>query len=218
MHRHHGALLDLVRVDPPDSPLLDREQVKLHLRIDHDDDDDLIDALIETVEAQLDGYAGTLGRALTEQSWKLSLHSFPGHRGHPWSTWRHHLRHHLHIRLPLPPLISVTTVAYVDPDGVDQVLDPGQYVVLDGPLASIQPVQGVCWPSTAFQPRAVQITYVAGYGAPSDVPAPILAAARMMLEDLYDNRAAILIDSSRATLIESPTTDRLLRPFRIPRT
>jgi uncharacterized phiE125 gp8 family phage protein len=217
MHRHPGALLDLVRVVAPAGPLLDRGDVKLHIRIDHDDDNDLLDAFIATVEAQLDGYAGTLGRALAEQSWKLSLHGFPGHSHHIWSTWRRG-RHPLHIRLPLPPLISVTQVAYVDPDGVDQVLDPSQYVVLDGPLASIQPVRGVCWPLTAFQPRAVQITYVAGYGAPGAVPAPILTAARMMLGDLYDNRAAVLIDSSRATLIETPTTERLLRPFRIPRT
>jgi uncharacterized phiE125 gp8 family phage protein len=218
MHRPHGALLDLVRVEAPAGPLLQRETVKLHLRIDHDDDDDLLDALIDTVEAQLDGYAGTLGRALAEQSWKLSLPAFPGHSGYQWSVRRHHARHHLHIRLPLPPLISVTEVAYVDPEGVDQVLDPSQYVVLDGPLATIQPAPGVCWPSTAHQARAASITYVAGYGAPEAVPAPILAAARLMLADLYDNRAAIQIDASRATLIESPTTDRLLRPFRIPRT
>jgi hypothetical protein len=39
-----------------------------------------------------------------------------------------------------------------------------------------------------------------------------------MVGDLYDNRAGVIINESRATLIETPTVQRLLQPFRTPRT
>jgi uncharacterized phiE125 gp8 family phage protein len=221
MHRHHGALLDLVRVAEPAEPLVSLDELKLSLRVDHDDDNDLIESLGDSITASLDGFAGTLGRALVSQSWQLSLPGFPGRHFWPAAAPLFASAYHRHprrIRLPLPPLVSVTSIDYLDPDLATQTLAADQYILLDGPLASIEPAPGLCWPSTGCHPRAVQITYVAGYGPPAAVPGPIRTAHKLMVGDLYENRASIVIDASRVTLIESPTVARLLKPYRVPRT
>ena len=54
-------------------PILTLEEAKLHLRVDHDDDDDLIEALVAAVTARLDGRDGILGRCLRAQTWELVL-------------------------------------------------------------------------------------------------------------------------------------------------
>jgi hypothetical protein len=219
MYRHHhGPMLDLVRVTAP-TPLFTTDELKLALRVDHSEDDALIDGLAAAVTAHLDGFSGILGRALVTQSWKLYLPGFPPGPG-PWGAplFSARLQHARRIVLPLPPLVSVTSIHYVDPDGADQLLAADQYTVLEGPVSAVEPAYGLSWPSTRAQARAVTITYVAGYGAATDVPGPILAAAKLMVGDLYANREAVVIKDSRVTLIETPTTSRLLSPFKIPRT
>lgn len=220
MHSHFGPMLDLVRVDAPATPLVTVDELKLSLRVDHDDDNDLIEAFGESVTDHLDGFAGTLGRALVTQTWKLSLPGFPrlGHWPHGPRMFGAGHRHHRRIRLPLPPLVDVTSIHYLDADLADQTLTADQYIVLDGPLASVDPAPGLCWPSTGCHPRAVEITYVAGYGEAALVPGPIRTAAKLMVGDLYENRSSVVIDASRVTLIEAPTVARLLKPYRLPRT
>lgn len=57
------------RTVPPALEPLDPAAVKRHLRIDHDADDELIDALIQTAREQAENYTG---RALIRQTWQLT--------------------------------------------------------------------------------------------------------------------------------------------------
>mgnify|MGYP000847681045 CR=1 FL=1 len=63
-------------------PLL---EAKLHLRVDHDDEDLMIDSYIRAASARLDGPDGYLGRCLTPKVWRLGLNQLRGTIPLPWS-------------------------------------------------------------------------------------------------------------------------------------
>lgn len=194
------ALLDLVRVTPPAVDLLSLAEMKTQTRVEHGADDAYLTALGQAVTDHLEGYAGYLGRCLISQTWTLRMPGFPG----------------CCIQIPLPPLIGVTSIRYVDPDGVEQTVLADTYHVLDGPRSQVVLANGEAWPAVEWNPRAVTVTFVCGYGAAaSDVPAAIRAAALLTVADLYANRGDEAEPGDEITL--APTAKRLLRPHRVPR-
>jgi len=58
-----------VLVTPPADPVVSLSDLKDHLRIDADDENDLIKALEQAAVAHLDGWSGILGRAIMPQEW-----------------------------------------------------------------------------------------------------------------------------------------------------
>lgn len=52
------------------SDLVTLDEVKAHLRVDHDDDDPMIGQHILAAIGYLDGYRGILGRAMKSQVWR----------------------------------------------------------------------------------------------------------------------------------------------------
>lgn len=62
-----------VLVIPPTGRILSLPEVKQHLRVDHAEEDALIDGLIDAAHSYLDGLDGPLGRCLTTQTWRLHL-------------------------------------------------------------------------------------------------------------------------------------------------
>ena len=61
-----------VIVTPPASKPVTLADAKEHLRVDHDDEDTVIAALLDTAVAHLDGWSGVLGRAIMPQTWRVS--------------------------------------------------------------------------------------------------------------------------------------------------
>lgn len=59
-----------VLITAPTDPVVTLADLKLHLRVDHDDDDDLIEAFQSAAVAHLDGWTGVLGRAIMPQVWR----------------------------------------------------------------------------------------------------------------------------------------------------
>lgn len=144
-------------------------EAKAQLRVDHSDEDALISALIASAVAQIDGPDG-IGYAMQAQTWRLTLDAFPAV-----------------IRLPMRPVVSVSAITYVGSDDVTATFPAESYrVVIAGGTALIEPVHGVSWPSTKDVLGAVNITFVAGVGAPD----PLKLAILMMITDAYENRAA----------------------------
>ncbi len=117
------------------------------------------------------------GRALITQTWKLTLESFPA----------------LAIILPRPPLQSVTHIKYVDVNGNLQTLDAADYQVVTEALKGyVQPAYGKQWPACRPGPGAVQVTFVAGYGAASAVPRSIKVWMQMAVSTWYQQREGIV--------------------------
>lgn len=61
-----------VLVTPPASHPITIDEAKLHCRIDHNDDDTLIEAYIGAAVGHLDGWTGILGRCIMPQTWLIS--------------------------------------------------------------------------------------------------------------------------------------------------
>jgi uncharacterized phiE125 gp8 family phage protein len=88
-------------------------------------------------------------RAFITQTWRLSLRQFQPR-----------------IYLPRPPLQSITSIQYVDPNGTTQTLNPSLYqVTLDASPAYVEPAFSKSWPEIRSETvEPVIITYVAGFG------------------------------------------------------
>jgi len=145
-------------------------------------EDDYVESLMAASRQAFEDFTG---RALLPQTLTLSLERFP--------------RGACAIVLPRPPLIEVTSITYVDDDGVTQTLDTSSYIVSrpTGPRARygwITPAYNETWPSTRVQPGAVTVTYRAGYpstGSPAtvDVPEPITHGRLLVIGELYKQRS-----------------------------
>lgn len=115
------------------------------------------------------------------------------------------------ITLPNGPLISVTSVSYVDIDGIEKTLDSGKYASRSMKMKDVLfPAFGESWPSTQAIPGAVTITYQAGMmtGSPLMLPDEDVKAAIMLtLGDLWENRQVQFV----GTIVSaSSTVERLL--------
>lgn len=166
----------LTRTVPPSVALISTDDAKRQCRVDDTDEEVVIKALVAAVTSYVDGADGCLGRALISQTWAYRLAKFPEA-----------------IKVPLPPLISVDSVAYVDGDGVSQTLSSSLYQVVVGGYrhALIVPAYGQAWPSIRDQMDAVTVTFTAGYGAAAaNVPAGIVQACKMILAHWYDHRGS----------------------------
>lgn len=184
--------MTLKRITAPASEPIDLATAKAHCRVIHSSEDSLIALYIAAAAQALDGPDGLLGRALLTQTWDYSQDGFDGDS----------------IALPLPPLQSVTTVKYLDADGVLQTLDAGRYTVntADGTVT----IDADGWPTTQDVPNAVTIRFVAGYASATEVPAPIRAAMLLHIGDLFENRQI----GTERQVFTNPAYDALTYPYR----
>lgn len=120
-----------------------------------------------------------------------------------------------YLRFNLPPLQSVTSIMYLDIDGVEQTLAASQYLVdaISRP-ARIEPAYGVVWPASREQMNAVKVRFVAGYGAASAVPACIKNWMLMRIKTLWDQRDQ-LTKQLEMPVFEPAFVDALLDPERV---
>lgn len=197
----------LVRITAPAAPVLSLDEVKEHLRIDgcgspvDTTEDALLTMLVEIATGELDGANGWLGRALVNQTWLLTLDGFPPTVRGDW--WRAEVTGD-RIFLPLtseqysgasPAPAPVTSVTYVDPDGVTVALVAGTdyEVVTDHDPMYLQPIYGNAWPSTRCAWGTVRVIYECGYGtAGSDVPAIIRNYMLVRIGQLYEFRELVV--------------------------
>jgi uncharacterized phiE125 gp8 family phage protein len=183
----------LVLVQGPMVPLLALDQVKTALRIDTSADDTYLESLIDGARAALDGADGLLGRALDVQTWRLDMQDFADE-----------------VELPLPPLIDVLTIDYLDLTNTRQTLSTSVYRVIEGGYTrrgSVILAENASWPTVyPGQPDGVRITFQCGYASeasPGDsvVPEPIRQAARLMIRRWYDNPQNRDIDEAIINLL-----------------
>ena len=138
----------LFRIVEPLGRIVSLQETKEYLKVDTDDDDDLLINLLEAAETFLDGRDGILGRAVRLQTWRLDLPCF----FNP-------------IELPLPPTILVDYIRYFNTDNTLTFLPADQYIVVyrGSQGAWIQPAKNVTYPDTYIRPDAVRILFQAGY-------------------------------------------------------
>jgi uncharacterized phiE125 gp8 family phage protein len=170
----------LTRTIAPAEQPVTREEVKLHCRVDHDDEDDLLTSLIAAASDYLDGPSGVLGRAIIEQEWVLELDAFPSR-----------------LVLPIEPVQSVV-VKYIDDADVEQTVSGGDIVLINAPSAKtvLEWVDGFSMPSLGASRYPIRITINAGFGSAADTPDAIKVAIKMMVGHWYENREAAVVGMS----------------------
>lgn len=173
--------MHLIPVMPPAELPLTIDALKEHLRVDGSDDNAVIASYLSAALAYVDGRDGVLGRALVEQAWAVQLDGGFPVCGEP-------------IRMPLPPLRDVTEIAYIDPAGVQQVLDASAYEVLTNrEPGEVRPAYGLTWPTTRCQPSAVTITFTAGFGDADAVPEDYKHLLRFLVAHWYAQREPVTV-------------------------
>lgn len=159
---------------PPASEPLSLAEAKIFLRVDHSDENDLIESLIATARQVVEGWTH---RALITQTVVV--------------TWDR-LRSGVWLEIPKPPLQSVTKIEAREKDGnysdiattysVDTASLPGRVKFLDMPDYSTE------------YPAAIKMTYDAGYGdSATDVPNSLRQCVRFLVAHYYDLREPVTV-------------------------
>lgn len=168
--------LDLVTAPALEPLTLD--EVKDHLRLTGSAEDPLLDGLIVAARQSVETH---LSRALLTQTRKLWLDRWP---------------RAARIELPRPPAQTVTSITYLDADGVEQTLSTSLYAVYgaqatpgqDAEVAYIEPAYGQSWPSVYAVPESIRVTYVCGWLTVGAIPQPIRQAMLLRVAELFEHR------------------------------
>lgn len=167
---------------------------KVHLRLGSGvhPDDSYITGLITAAREWTELY---IERAIGSQTLEIALDVFPD-------------------AFKLVPYVqSITSITYLDASGALQTITGTDYVLdnYSNP-AWVVPAFGKVWPATYEVANAVKIRFVAGYDVANPVPQTIVAAMKLMIGHLYENRQ----ENVSATINELPMgVMALLQPYRI---
>jgi len=127
-------------------------------------------------------------RSIATTQWRLTLDAFPAE-----------------IRLLHPPIVSVQSIQYIDPNGATQTLPATEYSVDSASEPGrIQPAAGTQWPETMQTANALTVNYTAGWGA--NAPAAVKQFVLLQVAHMYRNREAV----SEKPLTVVPYGERLL--------
>lgn len=160
----------------PATEPIDVTTAKSYLRLEHSEDDTLISTLITAARKYCEE---AIGRAFITQTLRLSLDDWPCDGV---------------IRLPRPPLQSVSSITYLDSNGDTQTLSASNYVVdIYSHPGRIVPSYAAGWfPDHRGDYGQLRITYVAGYGNASAVPETLRLACLYLVNHWYEERRAVL--------------------------
>lgn len=171
-------------------------EAKAHLRVDGNDSDAEIVAMIRAAREWCEAY---LDRTLIHTQWVMRFDRFP-----PDST--------ADIELPRPPVVSsgtatAVTVAYTLEDGTTAAYSTASFRVDRAATpGAVKTNYGQTWPPHRQDDNSVSVTWWAGYGASAnDVPQAVRNAILMCVSEFYEKRgsgsppdaAKILLDAYR---------------------
>jgi len=190
----------LALATPPDEEPVTLADAKIHLRVDGTAEDTLIGGLIVAARQAAEAHTN---RAFVAQTWLWTLDDFPCA-----GKW---------LELPKAPLASLEKIEVRGASGTyaeatladfDVLAPAGPYA----PPATVGPMPDKAWPSSDWAGAArARFQFVAGYGDGESVPEAIKSAIKLILTDLYENRAA----QAERALTENAAVKALLFPFRV---
>ena len=160
-----------ILLSTPLSEPLSLAEAKAWLRVEHDDDDEVIAALIAGARVHVEAQTR---RALITQQWRIVRDSWP-------DSGR--------IAVLPAPLRALTAARVYRIDGTAHALDE-EAIVVD---AASEPGVLAFVPGTLPEPgrvaAGIELDVETGYGdEPEDVPEPLRQAIRMLVAHWYENR------------------------------
>lgn len=185
-------------VTPPAIKPVTLTEAKAWLDIGYTAKDTVITGLIAAATAHLDGWAGILGRCLCEQTWRQDFDRF-----------------NRCLRIPLAPVISITSVKYDDADDVEQTVGPQFYTLQNDDLGPyVKFLDTYSFASLHDERPAVRVTYLAGYptvGGAWSGPEDIKHAIALLVRHWFDNPTAVVVGVTAQKMPQS--VDALLAKY-----
>ncbi len=207
--------MSVIVITPP-ADLVTPAEAKAWQPVFADDADERVTALLQAAQAEIEPPDSEIGRAFGLQTLEA--------RFCDWSC--------RDLRMPFPPLRSVTSVTYDDVDGMEQTLNPSNYAVfgIGSSRGGLGLREGASRPAIGRRQDAIRVRFVAGYveNDPQLLPvkqAIVLAASHLRslgTQDLALRSRTVeglgsrtwTVSDTAQKLIHS-TVDRLLRRYRI---
>lgn len=151
------------------------DELKLHLRVDHDADDatihDMLAAAREYAERMTNISTMTRQHEWYVDAWPLS--------GCFW--------------LPRLPVTAVTSISYYAVDDTETTLSSAVYQAFTQGGRILRHA-GQSWPTTTLRPAGgIKITFTAGHATATDVPQLMKSAIKLIVGDLYENRENTIV-------------------------
>lgn len=177
---------------------IDVATLKAWCRIDASDEDAILTGLC--IPAARQACETATGRALITQTWEAVLDAWPASSA---------------IELLRAPVLAITSVKYIDTNGVEQTLDSSAYALdKDSEPGWLLPAYGTDWPEARDTANAIRVRYTAGYGAAaSDVPQALRMWIALHAAASYQTRESV--QESDRPLTVNPALAGLIEPYRL---
>lgn len=184
-----------VLVVTPPARLVSLDDMKAHLRVTTDDEDDLIGAYIDAAGSWIDGPNGWLGQCIGSQVLEVRYGA---------GRWLEEWMRPYPIRPPMGPVLEVVELEYWDRQGIAHTVDVSGFLVEDG---LIDGYRGAAWVAAA---NRVRLRYRAGF---ETVPMAVCQAVKLLVGQWFRNRSATNVGN---IVTELPNGVRaLLGPYRV---
>lgn len=197
-------------VTPPASDPISLAEAKSHCRITGTEEDGVLAGYILAARMHAETY---LRRCFVNQTWDFAIDSdWPQDMSRDCGYVRDR------IVLPKPPVQSVTSIQYVDVNGITQTLDTDQYRTMnlnqERAEAFIDPAYGAIWPAVRRQAQAITVRFVCGYHPTmNSFPEPIRQAMLLLIGGWYEHREHIVVGQAPSELPMG--VEALLFPYRV---
>jgi uncharacterized phiE125 gp8 family phage protein len=168
-------------------------EAKAFLRVEHNDDDDVIEALMSASRIHVETQTR---RALVTQAWRLSLDAWPEDG---------------RVTVVPAPLQELTAARVFDFNGAAHAVDVQNFVPDVGASALAFAPWAV--PAPGRIAAGIELDVTVGYGeAAADVPEPLRQAVRLLTAHWYENRGLAALGT--VTVLPS-TVAALIAPYRM---
>lgn len=194
-------------ITPPTSEPLTLAEVKVHLRVDHADEDALINALIGATREAVEHYTN---RQLMEATYELvadELHD---------------------LTLPKPPFSALVSIEYTNNQDTLTALPAENYTYLDGSEPAVILVKRP--EDYKKTENGVKIRFTAGYVKEEtttdtlgnttttkvpNVPESLKAAMKLLIGHLYENREEVNVGTVSYAKALPKASEYLMNPYRV---
>lgn len=170
------------------------DDVKAALKIETTTEDDLLTGY---VTAAREAVSDMTGRALTLETWSLTLDGWPcSRRDDWWDGVREGAISSLsdeRLLIGKAPFAAVSSVKLLDEDGVETTwASTNYYTTRHSGFGVLHPKRGIVWPTVLRDHGGIVIAFQAGYGANAvDVPGPLRHAIKLLAGHWFENRTPL---------------------------
>lgn len=180
-----------ILIEPPATEPITLAEAKAFLRVEHDDDDNLVSALIVGARREVEA---AIRRVLITQTWRIVLDRWP-------SSAR--------IVSPVNPLASLVAARVKAADGAPAELDPASFTLDTASVPGVIAFERANVAEPGRTLAGIELDVVAGYGTAAAVPEPLRQATQLLIARYYEHRDRIETDELPATVAA------LLAPYRV---